>query len=172
MSASDSPNNPSETEQILGRTWEKAAQGPDTSGVRREWRGFQKQLIELQDYIIDETQAMKERGQQTQPKDRQQADAEAATTVQLRDEGWTRLSTYQDWLVEVQQALSRIEQGTYGVCESTGKPIPPERLRAQPWARFTREAEEQLEAQGQASVHFEMPPAGRLKGESGEVAAE
>lgn len=43
-------------------------------------------------------------------------------------------------LEEVDAALDRLKAGRYGVCEDTGNPIPPERLRALPWARFTREA--------------------------------
>lgn len=40
-------------------------------------------------------------------------------------------------LAEVEAALKRLEDGTYGVSEKTGKPIPYERLRALPWARTT-----------------------------------
>jgi len=39
-------------------------------------------------------------------------------------------------LREIDEALGRIEQGTYGICEGTGKPIPKARLEAQPWARY------------------------------------
>ncbi|MHA2062244.1 MAG: TraR/DksA family transcriptional regulator [Planctomycetota bacterium] len=39
-------------------------------------------------------------------------------------------------LAEIDDALSRIEDGTYGLCEGTGKPIPTERLEAIPWARY------------------------------------
>lgn len=39
-------------------------------------------------------------------------------------------------LREIDDALQRIEQGTYGICEGTGKPIPKVRLKAQPWARY------------------------------------
>ena len=39
-------------------------------------------------------------------------------------------------LREIDDALERIEQGTYGVCEGTGKQIPKARLEAQPWARY------------------------------------
>jgi DnaK suppressor protein len=36
-------------------------------------------------------------------------------------------------LAEIDAALERIEQGTYGSCEVCGKPIDPERLEAVPW---------------------------------------
>lgn len=38
-------------------------------------------------------------------------------------------------LMEIDDALSRIDNGTYGICESNNEPIPKERLRAIPWAR-------------------------------------
>jgi RNA polymerase-binding protein DksA len=39
-------------------------------------------------------------------------------------------------LVEIDAALQRIEDGTYGICEVCGKPIGAERLSAIPWARL------------------------------------
>jgi len=39
-------------------------------------------------------------------------------------------------LHEINDALSRIEDGTYGICEGTGEPIPSARLEASPWARY------------------------------------
>lgn len=41
---------------------------------------------------------------------------------------------------EIDAALKRIENGTFGLCEETGKPIRPERLEELPWARFSIEA--------------------------------
>ena len=40
-------------------------------------------------------------------------------------------------LREINQALAKIMDGTYGICEGTGKPINKIRLEAQPWARFS-----------------------------------
>jgi len=42
----------------------------------------------------------------------------------------------QQTLTEINAALRRIDDGTYGVCEVCGKPIPRERLLAIPWARL------------------------------------
>ena len=39
-------------------------------------------------------------------------------------------------LREIDDALQRIEQNTYGICEATGKPIAKARIEAQPWARY------------------------------------
>jgi DnaK suppressor protein len=40
-------------------------------------------------------------------------------------------------LREINDALQRIEDGTYGICEGTGEPIPRARLEASPWARYS-----------------------------------
>ncbi|GAC1399679.1 MAG: hypothetical protein NVS4B12_17480 [Ktedonobacteraceae bacterium] len=48
-------------------------------------------------------------------------------------------------LTLVQNALKRIENGTYGKSIVSGKPIPEKRLEAIPWAERTVEEEEQLE---------------------------
>ena len=39
-------------------------------------------------------------------------------------------------LMEIDIAISRIENGTYGICENNGEPIPKARLEAIPWARY------------------------------------
>lgn len=45
-------------------------------------------------------------------------------------------------LLEIESALGRIENGTFGVCEETEEPIEPERLRAIPWTRLSIEGAE------------------------------
>jgi len=39
-------------------------------------------------------------------------------------------------LEEIEDALIRIDDGTYGICEGNGEPIPKARLEAIPWARY------------------------------------
>lgn len=46
----------------------------------------------------------------------------------------------------IEAALERMKLGTYGICEKTGLPIPLERLRQIPWARYRVEVQEGLEA--------------------------
>jgi len=48
-------------------------------------------------------------------------------------------------LREIDEALGRIEDSTYGVCHMTNKPIPKARLNAKPWAKYTVEAARELE---------------------------
>jgi RNA polymerase-binding protein DksA len=48
-------------------------------------------------------------------------------------------------LAEIDAALQRIEDGTYGICEGSGQPIPKARLEAIPWARYCIEYANLLE---------------------------
>lgn len=48
-------------------------------------------------------------------------------------------------LSEIDRALAKFANGTYGFCEGTGEPIGFGRLRSRPWARFSVEHQEQLE---------------------------
>lgn len=48
-------------------------------------------------------------------------------------------------LMEVTDALTRIEDGEYGICEETEEPIGFKRLFAQPWTRLSLEAQQELE---------------------------
>jgi RNA polymerase-binding protein DksA len=56
-------------------------------------------------------------------------------------------------ITEIDEALQRIEAGTYGICLGTGKPIRKARLEAQPWARYcveyARMVEQGLVEEGQ-----------------------
>jgi RNA polymerase-binding protein DksA len=46
---------------------------------------------------------------------------------------------------EINQALAKIMDGSYGICEGTGKPISKVRLEAQPWAKYSIEYARQME---------------------------
>ena len=48
-------------------------------------------------------------------------------------------------LRDLNDALAKIQNGTYGICEGTGKPIGRPRLEAQPWARYSIEYARKLE---------------------------
>ena len=65
--------------------------------------------------------------------------AEAGLGAQVIDFTLALLTREYDALGEVDAALDRIEHGTYGTCEATGRPIPPDRLRAVPWLRHACE---------------------------------
>jgi RNA polymerase-binding transcription factor DksA len=74
--------------------------------------------------------------------------ADAGTDSFDRDLTLGLASFEQEALYEVDAALRRLDDGSYGICELTGKPIPWKRLRAIPWTRFSIEAELELETLG------------------------
>ena len=60
--------------------------------------------------------------------------ADAATVTLDREVDYTLQENSEQVLKEIDDALQRIEAGTFGTCRSCGKPIAPERLEAMPWA--------------------------------------
>ncbi|MCX6967002.1 MAG: TraR/DksA C4-type zinc finger protein [Verrucomicrobia bacterium] len=76
--------------------------------------------------------------------------ADAGSDAYDRDFALSLLSQEQDALYEIEEALKRIDVGTYGVCEMSGKAIPHPRLEAIPFARCTVECQAQIEKQRKA----------------------
>lgn len=78
-------------------------------------------------------------------------DADAAKEVVDREMERSELRQVHAQLQEVDAALARVDEGTYGVSEVSGEPIPDERLRARPTA--TRTVEEQEAADNLGRVN-------------------
>jgi RNA polymerase-binding transcription factor DksA len=57
-------------------------------------------------------------------------------------------SATHEMLNDVLDAVRRIEQGTFGICERTGQPIEPRRLKAIPWARYSLQGQTEMEKEG------------------------
>ena len=74
--------------------------------------------------------------------------ADSGTDNFDRDFNLSLLSSDQDVIYEIEEALKRIEKETYGTCEITGKLIPQTRLNAIPWTRFRVDAQSELEQYG------------------------
>lgn len=56
------------------------------------------------------------------------------------------VSTKEQGIVrQIDRAIEKIDEGTYGLCDVTGDPIPPKRLEAIPYATMTVVAQEKLE---------------------------
>jgi DnaK suppressor protein len=62
------------------------------------------------------------------------AQTAAATEVSESQRGQQLREREEQHLVQIEAALQRIEEGTYGLCETCGKQIAPERLEVLPWA--------------------------------------
>ena len=93
--------------------------------------------------------------------------ADAGTDTFDRDFALSLVSSEQEALSEVEAAIQRIKIGTYGICEGTGKPIAKERLLAVPFARFSAEAQKEIERN-----RYRSRQQAGLFGEAGEEGAK
>jgi RNA polymerase-binding transcription factor DksA len=119
--------------------------------VPEKWKAQFRRLIDLRNYLGRSKGSLVERAREDSPNFSQHM-ADAGTDEYERDMALSRISSEQDALYEIEHALQRIQDGTYGICEITGKPIEPERLKAIPWTRFSAQAEKELEQRGQVST--------------------
>jgi DnaK suppressor protein len=138
------------TENILN---EKAIAG----AVPEAWQRHYDRLLQLREQVAgDAGELAKESGEAATTFSLHSADA--ASDSFDRDLAYSLLSLEQNALAEIDAALQRIRDGTYGVCEITGELIPRQRLEAIPWARCTVEAQADLEKLGD-TPHVHLNPA-------------
>ena len=119
-------------------------------------RAQKEKLLQLRDAMVDsmagvaqDTLRARAEGSEASAFGMHQADA--GSDAYDRDFALSLLSQEQDALYEIDEALKRIDLGTYGKCEMSGKPILRARLEAIPFARYTVECQSQLERQSKAS---------------------
>jgi DnaK suppressor protein len=62
--------------------------------------------------------------------------ADSSQVTAERSEAEVLVASLQDTLEEVERAIGKLDQGTYGLCESCGRQIDPVRLEAKPAARY------------------------------------
>ena len=117
-----------------------------------------QKLLELRDSLLDsmtgvakDTLRARAEGSEASAFGMHQADA--GSDAYDRDFALSLLSQEQDALYEIEEAIKRIDAGTYGTCEMSGKAIAHARLEALPFARYTVECQSQLEKQNK---HFNI----------------
>jgi RNA polymerase-binding transcription factor DksA len=143
--------NGSETERIIGN--HVLGKGRRLDPFTRAQK---ERLLQLRDAMVDsmagvaqDTLRARAEGSEASAFGMHQADA--GSDAYDRDFALSLLSQEQDALYEIDEALKRIDLGTYGKCEMSGKPILRARLEAIPFARYTVECQSQLEKQNKAS---------------------
>jgi RNA polymerase-binding transcription factor DksA len=132
------------TADVLGAT------ATSNEYIPGKWKKQYQRLTRLRNYLLDRKGDLVKDAQEEQTSFSQHM-ADAGTDSFDRDLALSRISSEQDAVYEIDQAMNRIRNGTYGICEMTGKPIERERLEAIPWTRFSMEAEQRLEKEG--AVH-------------------
>jgi RNA polymerase-binding transcription factor DksA len=148
--AGSKPHGSATAAAILGRPVASSEVKIKKNGevrIKPEWSKFYQRLLELRDQLQRQMNGLaKESAQEMAGYSLHMADS--GTDNFDRDFALSLLSSDQDAIYEIEEALKRIEKNTYGICELTGKPIPKSRLEAIPWTRFTVQAQAQLEREG------------------------
>jgi DnaK suppressor protein len=140
------PRGSATAASILGRPVVKVKKNGEVK-IKPEWAKFYTRLMDLRDQLLRQMDGLaKESAQEMSGYSLHMADS--GTDNFDRDFALSLLSSDQDAMYEIEEALKRIEKNTYGICELTGKPIPKSRLEAIPWTRFTVQAQAQLEREG------------------------
>lgn len=139
----------SQTQAILGIPTKGRRLDPFTEGQRQKLLQLRDAMVDSMAGVAQDTLRSRAEGSEASAFGMHQADA--GSDAYDRDFALSLLSQEQDALYEIDQALKRIELGTYGVCEMSGEKIPHARLEAIPFARFTVQCQSQLEKQSKAS---------------------
>jgi RNA polymerase-binding transcription factor DksA len=135
------------TAAILGQPVSKSRAAVTTKKIKLEWQKYYNRLLELREQLLRQMNGLAKESAEEMPGYSLHM-ADSGTDNFDRDFALSLLSSDQDAVYEIEEALKRIEKKTYGVCELTGKPIPKMRLNAIPWTRFTVGAQAQLERDG------------------------
>lgn len=126
--------------------------------TKKELEKFEKLLIEERDRIVHGLNSLKGEVLYQPLSDRSTADPNAAADIGTdsfeRETALQVVGNESRELYEIEQALLRIKNGTYGICEGTGKPIPKKRLEVFPAARYCVEYQAELEKSGQLDTSY------------------
>jgi RNA polymerase-binding transcription factor DksA len=156
---------------ILGRPLAKLLKSGNTawtpvSKVKLEWQKYYQNLLDLHERLRNQMSGLAKESQ-AEMENYSLHMGDSGTDNFDRDFALSLLSSDQDAIYEIEEALKRIEKNTYGVCELTAKPIPRARLDAIPWARFTVEAQAQLEKEGALRQRNRLGSLGTVESGSG-----
>ena len=120
--------------------------------IPAKWKKYYKLLIELRKHVKEELELHTSQTLKQSSKDNAgdlsgygSHQADAGTDSFDRDFALGILSSEQDALNEIEESIIRIKDGTYGICQETGKPINKERLTAVPFARYSLEGQKEFE---------------------------
>jgi RNA polymerase-binding transcription factor DksA len=130
----------------------KSVEAVSEADVPEKFKRYYKLLIDLRTHLTAGIELHSEETLKRSSKDDAgdlsaygQHMADAGTDTFDRDFALSLVSSEQEALTEIDAAIKRIHDGTYGVCEITHKPIAKDRLLAVPFTRYSAEAQKELE---------------------------
>ena len=104
----------------------------DTGRFRELLLTERERVVNAIEYLHEEEPTLPDKGEQEIPSGNHPADMASPTLD--REIDFTLEENSENVLRAIDQALARIENGTYGMCRTCGNPIAPERLEAIPYA--------------------------------------
>jgi RNA polymerase-binding transcription factor DksA len=116
--------------------------------TKKELQKFEKLLIAERDRLTGNIRSIEDESRHDNARESGidlAGYAETGTDNFERETALNIASVESERLAEIDDALRRIADGTYGVCEGSGKPIPKKRLEVFPSARYCVEYQEELE---------------------------
>jgi RNA polymerase-binding protein DksA len=116
----------------------------EEDSIPKKWKKYYKLLLELRQHVTDELDLHTADTLKQESGDNSIED-DSGTDAFDRDFALSLVSSEQDALNEVEEAILRIKDGSYGICEVTGEQIGKERLTAVPFARFSVEGQAEYE---------------------------
>lgn len=114
---------------------------------KKEMGPYKKMLLELKEGLLKEVRVNQEAGKEAH-QDEVLDLADQASDAYDRELASSLSETERARLGSVEKALERVEEGTYGDCETCEKPIPMARLKALPFARLCVGCQEDEEKKG------------------------
>ena len=109
----------------------------DTDEAGRRLEAERERLGELrEDFALEHLQSESEQENLSELSTAAQHQADLGTETFDRERDLSILEQVEAELADVEHALERLENGTYGTCEACGRPIDEARLEAQPATRF------------------------------------
>jgi RNA polymerase-binding transcription factor DksA len=124
----------------------------DSINIPEKFRCYYKLLIELRNHLTGQINTHSEENLRRSSKDDAgdlsscgQHMADAGTDAFDRDFALSLVSSEEEARAEIEAAIQRIRNNSYGICESTQKPINKERLLAIPFTRYSAEAQRNIE---------------------------
>ncbi len=102
-----------------------------------------RRLLQLRERVTGEISSVNR--DSLSQNDRDPSLSDQGTDTFDREFALNQLSSEQDVLFEIDEAIRRLENGTYGICEISNEPINIERLEALPYVRHSVKAQAELE---------------------------
>ena len=119
--------------------------------TKKELEGYRAKLLKMKEELLGE---YKKLSQNARDDDGSNASSTSNTSLHIADAASDAYdkslsldlaSNEMEIVSEIEHALRKIDDGTFGVCEGSGKPIPKTRLDAIPYVRYTRDYQQELE---------------------------